>query len=117
MTRRGGERLDPRPCSHCGKVFRPRRAEYGRYCSVSCAGKAVGARQPIQHPPRACEWCGTTYKPRRAASRFCGLSCAGKGNLKGGAIRQNLDPRRRLLVQRGIILRPITPRRFDAVWR
>ena len=70
--------IEPRPCQHCGRLFRPRSTQLrqgaSRFCSCACA---VDGRRL---PDRACERCGrlfhvSPYSVKMGYARFCGREC------------------------------------------
>lgn len=91
VTRRGH-------IAHCVECARPlHRSSHAnrKFCNTTCR---------IAHQPKIpCKHCGQLFNRKVRRQRYCGLSCAGKANLKGRIIWPT--PRRYGL----------TPARFDAL--
>ena len=92
-------------CPTCGREFMPsvKHRRDQRYCSKSCAQRAIAAAKRLERPPTKrvlepvkCEWCGREFTPTRNGQRFCSRECnlssRGKGR-KGDpiSIRRSQD--------------------------
>jgi len=67
--------LPDRECSHCGKVFRPKRAEQS-YCCKECWYATT--RKNLKN----CECCGIEFKAKYAQQKYCSVQCKAKGTSK-----------------------------------
>lgn len=66
----------PKPCGHCGEMFKPKLATT-TFCSNKCR-----AASDVIIPVRPCDHCGSEFKPRKTTHRFCSLECTGLGTRK-----------------------------------
>lgn len=84
---RGGTVIKTPPrtstCEYCGEVYRPK-AQFQRFCSTTCAGKArpkrysnPSKRTRIEKWRRECLNCGRTFDPWNPDSKYCSRRCKG----------------------------------------
>src|SRR5215510_8041845 len=63
---------EPRPCQHCGKIFRPKNKSHpGKYCSPSCYHASRVAPPEI----RLCRRCGAPLEASRRKRTYCSQRC------------------------------------------
>lgn len=76
--------LKPRPCAHCGQIFKPRLARHSTYCSRECAFQGLAIRRALSATSpgpssvvyfKTCAECGKAWTARNKNSSLCSRPC------------------------------------------
>jgi predicted nucleic acid-binding Zn ribbon protein len=72
----GDRKVKPKPCLHCGTVFRGVNVE-AKFCSPDCHTDYRREHGSLARlPERHCDVCKAIFRPKSANARLCSAACA-----------------------------------------